>query len=239
MHSRPLLIGFVGISGSGKTTIANAVTAALKAIKHDVLVLNEESYCKPLSQPKKGENERCPYDVSSAIDKVNLLHDLKQLKEGKSITCKRSMHSTSAEESKAILLTPAKIVIVEGIFLLQDENIRNLFDKIFFVDTKLDIAMSRRLKRDEKIEHTNSQYLDRYETLVRPDALVVQELKKYADVILKNNMEAESKASISEAYDSILGMEIQNSVHAHGLFVSHKVMDMFPSTGGRLLRSRL
>ncbi len=181
--ARPLVIGVVGGSGSGKTTVARAIQDAMDV---PAALLDQDAYYKDLAHLTLDERKQVNFDHPDALDNALLVADLERLVRGVPVdkpTYDFALHTRAAER---IRVEPSDIVIVDGILLFADARLRALFDIKVFVDVADDIRFIRRLERDvvergRSTENVIRQYL----TTVRPMHLeFVEPSKRYADVIL-------------------------------------------------------
>ena len=178
------IIGIAGGSGSGKTTFTQKVLAQVKDT--DVSVLHQDSYYLPLPPPDLKINGEPNFDHPEAFDWDLLKSHLELVREGKKIESPVYDYHRSRRTSETQSVGPCKILIVEGIFALWDESIRNFLDLKFYLHVESDIRFIRRLFRDLKdrsrtIEDIIRQYYD----TVRPmHQLYLEPTKQYADIIV-------------------------------------------------------
>ena len=179
-----LVIGIAGGSGSGKTTVVNAITEKLK---ERVVVIPQDSYYKDSSHLPMEERQKVNFDHPDSIDFDLLVSHLKELKAGRSIeqpvysyiTCSRS-------KTETITVNPAEVIIVEGILIFCCAELRNQMDIKIFVDADDDDRLMRVMARDI-IERgkTVETVIQRYSRTVKPMFLqFIEPSKRYADVII-------------------------------------------------------
>ena len=180
----PLVLGIAGGSGSGKSTIARAILAALPAGAG--VLLEQDNYYRAQSHLPLEERERVNYDHPDALEMELLCEHLDALRAGRAImrpTYEFASHDRAAE---GLRVEPAPVIVVEGILVLADERLRARFDVKIFVDTDPDIRVMRRIRRD--LEHrgrTFAQVRKQYYETVRPMHLAfVEPSKRYSDVII-------------------------------------------------------
>jgi uridine kinase len=180
---RPLIIGVVGGSGSGKTTVARAIHEATGL---EAAFVDQDAYYKDLSHITLDERRQVNYDHPDALDNDLMVSQLRQLAAGFAIekpTYDYAAHTRAAATER---IEPTPIVIVDGILLFTDARLRELFDIKLYVDVADDVRFIRRLQRD--VEERGRQMDDiirQYLTTVRPMHLeFVEPSKRYADVIL-------------------------------------------------------
>lgn len=178
------IIGIAGGTGSGKTSVAQLIAGRLNPT--DVVIIQQDSYYKDRSYLLPKERESINYDHPSAFDTQLLIDHLKRLKNNLSIEMPIYDFATHTRKKETVIISPAKVIILEGILLLANKDLRSLMDIKIFVDTDPDIRFIRRLERDIKergrsIDSVIKQYLE----TVRPMHLeFVKKSKRYADMII-------------------------------------------------------
>lgn len=182
-----LIIGIAGGTGCGKTTVVNQIVNELP--KNVVGVISQDSYYNDLSHMTKEERSKVNFDHPNSIDFDLLIEHLHQLKQNKSI--QKPVYSFVEETrlEKTILTEPRKVMIVEGILVLSNPKIRELFDIKIFVHADSDERLIRRLQRDIKERgHDLQKVLYRYQTAVKPmHNQFIEPSKEFADIIIPNN----------------------------------------------------
>ena len=180
----PIIIGIAGGSGSGKST----VTTELKKLLEDqnVTIIEQDSYYKDQSHLAFEQRVKTNYDHPLAFDNDLLVKHLKDLKNRISIEkpiYDFEVHNRK-EETKSI--EPSDVIILEGILILSEEEIRNLLDIKVFVDTDSDVRIIRRILRDIKERGRSLEsVILHFMSTVRPAHLqFVETSKRYADVII-------------------------------------------------------
>ncbi len=178
------LIGIAGGSGSGKTTFTQKVLNMVGDSK--VGILSQDSYYLPRPPDHLKINGEPNFDHPEALDWELLKSHLENLKAGKRVEVPHYDYSKSRRTSKTSPLGPCKILIVEGIFALWDESIRNLFDLKFYLHVEADIRFIRRLFRDLKDrDRTLDDIIHQYYETVRPmHQIYLEPTRQYADVIV-------------------------------------------------------
>ncbi|CAG7621153.1 Uridine kinase [Paenibacillus solanacearum] len=180
-----LIIGIAGGTGSGKTTVARSVIDRLGSNK--VTFISQDNYYKDHSHLSITERETINYDHPFAFDNALLLENLKQLKQG--LTAQAPVYdfaNHARQADRTIELEPNKIVIIEGLHVLSDEQLRDILDIKVFVDTDPDVRILRRVLRDihERGRSIQSVY-DQYLSTVKPmHEAFIEPSKKYADLII-------------------------------------------------------
>lgn len=181
---KPLIIGITGGTGSGKSTVSKEI---LKFIhKKNVVTIEQDSYYKNQSHLSFNERVRTNYDHPFAFDNDLLIEHLKDLLNNKPIEKPIYDFERHTRKEETITVNPKEVIILEGILILNDEDIRNLCDIKIFVDTDSDVRVIRRITRDIKERgRTLDSVIDQYMTTVRPAHLqFVEPSKKYADIII-------------------------------------------------------
>lgn len=183
MKKRPLLIGIAGGTGSGKSTIANKIK---KHFKNNVVYLAHDSYYIDLSHLSLKQRSKVNFDHPNALETTLLVKHLNKLLRGNSIKMPVYDFVTSNRTKKTIKISPKPIIIVEGIFIYENEILRNLFDIKIFVQTDDDIRLGRRIMRDIRDRGRTLEFsLNQYLTMSRPmHQIFVEPTKKYADIII-------------------------------------------------------
>ncbi len=179
-----IIIGIAGASGSGKTLVANNIMSALGSEK--VVMLQEDSYYKDLSDIPFDERTGKNFDHPDAFDHELLASHLEQLLDGKAISHPIYDYKTHSRKKETRTVGPHTIVILEGILILNEPKLRSLMDIQVFIDTAPDICFIRRLKRDinERARSVDS-VIRQYEETVRPMYFqFIEPSKRYADIII-------------------------------------------------------
>ncbi|WP_194850401.1 uridine kinase [Nonlabens antarcticus] len=182
-----LILGIAGGTGSGKTTVVNQV--AHEYPNTDVTVISQDSYYKDTSHLSYEERTKINFDHPSSIDFDLLKEHLIQLREGKTID--QPVYSfVEHNRTPDILKTePSTVIIVEGILILTQPAIRDLFDIKVYIDCDSDERLIRRLKRDIADRGRDlNEVLDRYQSTLKPmHQQFIEPTKAYADVIIPTN----------------------------------------------------
>jgi uridine kinase len=143
---RPLVIGIAGGTGSGKTTLARKIVAALPAGR--AVVLQHDWYYLDRSHLSDAARALLNFDEPAALDNARLLADLETLRDGKTAVCPRYDFASHTRLAEGRSVGPHSVVIVEGILLFAIPELRDAFDLRLFVDTDDDIRLLRRIRRD-------------------------------------------------------------------------------------------
>jgi uridine kinase len=181
---RPIIVGVAGGTGSGKTTI---VKEMLKGIRPDnVLLIQHDSYYKDRSHLPSEERANINYDHPDALETSLLIQHLKQLLAGEAAEIPIYDFVTHTRKPECQRVKTCRVIVVEGILILADPSLRELFDIKVFVDTDPDIRFIRRLERDiAERGRTRESVVAQYMHTVRPMHLeFVEPSKRFADVIV-------------------------------------------------------
>ena len=183
-QTTPLVIAVAGGSGSGKTTVANAILARVGA--QHIAVLPHDAYYKDLTNLPPTQRAEINFDHPNSLETELLIHHIQQLKSHKTIFLPVYDFKTHSRTTKTIEIQPKPVILVEGILIFAEPTLRPLFDVKIFVDTDADLRFIRRLERDITERGRSSQsVIDQYLKTVRPMHLeFVEPSKRYADVIV-------------------------------------------------------
>ncbi|MGQ9833004.1 MAG: uridine kinase [Candidatus Villigracilaceae bacterium] len=180
----PLVIGIAGGSGSGKTTVAQEI---LNRVGPDqIAYLPHDAYYKDLSGLPPAQRAEVNFDHPNSLESDLLARHVELLKAGEPIELPVYDFSTHSRTDKTIMILPRRVIIVEGILIFAEPELRRLFDLKIFVDTDADLRLIRRLQRDiSERGRTTESVIHQYLKTVRPMHLeFVEPSKKYADVII-------------------------------------------------------
>ena len=180
----PFLIGLAGGTGSGKTTVANAIVKRVG--QERIAILSHDSYYRDFVDLPKDILDRQNFDHPDSLESELLVRHLKALKQGMVVETPIydfKVHRRAAESRR---VEPRKVILVDGILIFAEPELRKLFDVRIYVDTDADIRLIRRLKRDiaERGRSVES-VVTQYESTVRPMHMeFVEPSKRYADLII-------------------------------------------------------
>ncbi len=182
-----LIIGIAGGTGSGKTSVVEQIVEDLP--KDEVCVISQDSYYKDTSNLNYKERQKINFDHPQAIDFDLLVNHLIELKKGNSI--EQPIYSfVEHNRIKDTLKTdPKKVVIVEGILILTNPELRDMFEIKVYVHADSDERLIRRLKRDmAERGRSLEEILNRYQTTLKPmHQQFIEPSKEFADIIIPTN----------------------------------------------------
>ncbi|MCM2650435.1 uridine kinase [Lactiplantibacillus plantarum] len=190
-HRRPVVIGVTGGSGSGKTTVSNAIYNQLSG--QSLLILQQDSYYNDQSEMTMAERHAVNYDHPLAFDTDLMIKQIKQLLAYQPIEKPVYDYEQYTRSDKTIHHEPRDVIIVEGVLILDDQRLRDLMDIKVFVDTDDDIRIIRRIQRDIKERgRTLDSVIGQYLATVKPMYhQFVEPTKRYADLIVPEGGENE------------------------------------------------
>jgi uridine kinase len=179
-----ILIGIAGASGSGKTLVAKNIFESLGS--DSVVIMQEDSYYKDLSEIPFDERTGKNFDHPDAFDHSLMVSHLSDLLSGKSISHPIYDYKTHSRLKKTRTVGPHRVIVLEGILIMNEPKLRELMDIKVFIDTEPDICFIRRLKRDvhERARSVDS-IINQYMETVRPMYFqFIEPSKRYADIII-------------------------------------------------------
>jgi uridine kinase len=206
----PLIIGIAGGTGSGKTTVANAILDRVGA--DHIAVIPHDAYYIDLTALSPALRAQINFDHPDSLETSLLVEHLQQIRNGLSIDLPVYDFKTHTRTAQTIRLDPKPVVMVEGILILMEPVLRELFDIKIFVDTDADIRFIRRLQRDiAERGRTSDSVIRQYLKTVRPMHLeFVEPSKRYADVIIP-------EGGLNTVAMDILVARIQTLLYDRGL----------------------
>ena len=181
---KPLVIGIAGGSGSGKTTVTNAIIATVGPAQ--VALLQQDSYYRDFGDLSPDARLAINWDHPDALEEELLITHVAALRAGQPVAVPCYDFRSYRRQAATVLIAPRPVIIVEGILILVERDLRDLLDIKVFVDIDADIRFVRRLERDltergRSVESVIAQYL----RTVRPMHLeFVEPSKRYADIIV-------------------------------------------------------
>jgi len=179
-----LIVGIAGGTGSGKTTVVRKVLEKLP--QDEVAILSQDSYYKDNSHLPLEERQQINFDHPNALEFDLLVEHLKKLKAGQNIFQPQYSYISCSRLDEATLVTPKEVIIVEGILVLTNQQLRDMFDIKVFVYADADDRLIRVIRRDiVERDRTVETVLGRYHDTVKPmHEQFIEPSKKYADLIV-------------------------------------------------------
>ncbi|MDT7884223.1 MAG: uridine kinase [Thermoflexus sp.] len=184
MRKRPVVIGIAGGTGSGKTTVAEAIVRRIGPER--IALIQQDSYYKDQSHLPMEERVRINYDHPDSIDTALLIRHLQELIAGRPVEVPIYDFTTYTRTPHTRRVEPRPVILVEGILVFVEKALRDLFDIKIYVDADPDIRFIRRLQRDlAERGRTLESVIQQYLSTVRPMHLeFVEPSKRYADIII-------------------------------------------------------
>jgi uridine kinase len=184
IRKTPLVIAIAGGSGSGKTTVANVILESVGS--HRIAYLPHDAYYRDLSELPENQRKLVNFDHPNSLESELLMDHIVTLKKWKTIELPIYDFTTHSRTKESKTVQPQLVIVVEGILIFAEPELRKLFDVKIFVDTEDDIRFIRRLQRDiAERGRTMDNVINQYLTTVRPMHMdFVEPSKRYADVII-------------------------------------------------------
>lgn len=184
LRKNTIIIGISGASASGKSLLANTIVNELGS--ELVAVISEDSYYRDQTDIPFSEREKTNYDHPDSLDHALLFEHLQLLQAGHTVQVPKYNHSQHARVDETRTVGKHAIIVLEGILLFVDPDLRKLMDIRIFMDTPLDICLMRRVTRDViERKRTVESVIEQYEKTVRPMYLqFIEPSKRYADIIV-------------------------------------------------------
>lgn len=184
MQRKPFVLGVAGGTGSGKTTVSSRIRAAVGS--EHVAYLQHDSYYHDHSHMPPEERAKCNYDHPDSLDTILLIQHLQMLLEWRPVQTPIYDFAAHLRLTETLTVVPAEIILIEGILIFVEPELRSMMDMRIYVDTAADIRFIRRMRRDV---HERGRSLDsivnQYLNTVRPMHLeFVEPSKRHADVIV-------------------------------------------------------
>ena len=182
-----MLIGIAGGTGSGKSTFTNRIK---KQFGDDVTVIYHDNYYRRRDDIPFEERKKINYDHPDALETDMLIEHIKQLKAGKSVVCPVYDFSAHNRSDKTVVIKPSKVILVEGILVLQNPELCDLLDIKIFVEADADERILRRVLRDvEERGRDLRGIIDQYLTTVKPmHYRFVEPSKAKADIVINSGL---------------------------------------------------
>ena len=183
MENNILVIGIAGGTGSGKSTLMDELVARFG---DDVTVLSHDNYYRRRDGISMEDRQKINYDEPAALETDLMARHLDQLRHGETVACPVYDFTQHNRSDKTRTLVPKRVIIVEGILIFENRELRDLMDIRIFVDTDADVRLCRRILRDvQERGRTLESVLDQYQTTVKPmHEKYVEPSKRFADIVV-------------------------------------------------------
>lgn len=177
------IVAVAGGSASGKSSIVKQID---QTFKDDLIVIGHDNYYKAHDDISFEERSKLNYDYPGAFDNELFYDDLIKLQNGQSIDMPTYDYTIHTRGKETIKISPTKIILIEGILVLEDKKIRDITDTKVFIDADSDVRLQRRILRDTKErERSLESVLEQFIKQVKPmHEKYVEPTKKYADIII-------------------------------------------------------
>lgn len=199
MSNKVCIVGIAGGTASGKTTIVRRIK---EKFGDDIVVINHDSYYKAHDDLSYEDRSRLNYDHPASFDTDLMIEDVKKLKANQEIDMPVYDYTVHNRSDATVHVVPKKVIIVEGILILENKELRDLMDIKVFVETDADERLMRRIRRD-MVERARSidSILTQYAETVKPmHEQFVEPSKKYADIIIPRGGENLTGISILQEH---------------------------------------
>jgi len=182
-----LILGIAGGTGSGKTTVVNQILNELP--DEEVTVISQDSYYSATNNLSYKERTKINFDHPRAIDFDLLVKHLGILKTGKPINQPMYSFATHNRTKDTVKTHPSKVLIVEGILIFTNKELRDMLDIKVFVHADSDERLIRRMRRDiQERGRDMDEVLQRYQETLKPmHEQFIEPSKMYADIIIPND----------------------------------------------------
>ena len=196
------IIAITGASGSGKSHLTDHLFESLRG-RVDLAVIREDSYYRDQSNVPFKQRHGVNYDHPESLEHELLAEHLRQLKAGKAIEVPEYDYSQHNRTTITTSVEPHRLILVEGILLLSNPQLRELFDLALFVDTPLDVCFNRRLARDVlERGRTEESVRSQFETTVKPMFFeFIEPNKEYAQIMISG--ESDIQLMLAEITESL------------------------------------
>ena len=201
--ARPLIIGIAGGTGSGKTTIARQIERALP--EGMCACVDHDAYYRDLAHLPASERALTNFDHPDSLENELLIAHLNTLRAGGAIKKPVYDFASHTRSAETITIAPRPVVVVEGILVLADAELRALFDVKIFVDTDADVRLMRRIRRDmQERGRSFEEIREQYFATVRPMHLAfVEPSQRHADLIIPEG--GENRVAVDLVVQALLG----------------------------------
>ncbi len=177
------IVGVAGGTASGKTTIVSQIA---EYFGKDIVVISHDSYYKAHDEMTYEERSQLNYDHPDSFESERMANDIRDLIKGRAIEVPVYDYTIHNRSDRTVTVLPKPVIIIEGILILENKELRDLMDAKIYVDTDADERLMRRIRRD-MVERARSieSIMEQYAATVKPmHEEFVEPSKKYADIII-------------------------------------------------------
>jgi len=180
----PLLLGIAGGSASGKTLVARSVTESIGSSR--VVIIDQDAYYRELKGMAAEDRAKVNFDHPDAFDRELILKHMQTLLRGQPIEKPVYDYTHHTRKAETLRVEGQRVIVLEGILILEDPALRKLMDIKVFIDTDADVRLIRRIRRDVQDRgRTLESVLEQYQQQVRPmHEQFIEPSKRYADIII-------------------------------------------------------
>lgn len=184
MDATPVIVGVAGGTGSGKTTVSNAILDRVGAQR--IAYIQHDNYYRDAAHLTLEERTEINYDHPDSLETDLLIEHLYELRKGNIVEMPTYSFTRHTRRDETEQVNPRPVILVEGILIFAEAPLRNLFDVKIYVDTEADIRFIRRLRRDTNERGRSVEtVIDQYLSTVRPmHKEFVEPSKRFADIII-------------------------------------------------------
>jgi uridine kinase len=195
----PVIIGIAGGTGAGKTTVIRQISRHIG--KENIVVLEHDSYYRDLKHLSPKERDNQNFDHPSALETDLMIQHIEALKAGREVEVPVYDFTRHVRKEETRKIKPKKLILVDGILIFSEQELREHMDIKIFVDTDDDVRLIRRIRRDiVERDRSLEGVLNQYEKYVRPMHLeFVEPSKRYADIIIPRGGENEVALEMVQA----------------------------------------
>ncbi len=188
MSVKPYIVGISGGSASGKTSFLRNLVEQLPS--GQLCIVSQDNYYRPKELQLKDENGQINFDLPTSIDRIAFFNDMQRLAQGETITLMEYTFNNTGRAANEIVVKPAPVIVMEGLFVFHYEEIREALDLKVYIDAREEVKLERRLKRDRDergydhetvIYQWNNHVMPSYQKYLRP-------YRDEADIIVTNNL---------------------------------------------------
>ena len=200
---KPYIIGIAGGSGSGKSTFAKRIK---EAFENEVSLISCDNYYLPHDELPLEERAHLNYDAPEALEFNLMVRHLEQLKNGQAALCPVYDFTQHTRSDKICEIEPRPIILIDGILIFHDPDLRNCMDLKIYVETDADERILRRARRDMQERGRDlDSVIEQYLTTVKPmHNTYVNPTKVYADIILNGGKNEQAFALVKNQIEQLL-----------------------------------